>query len=157
MATTEGAPPDQPAPPPPPAQPVPPATTAASSMFATFSRAELLLGAGGLLIVATDIVFGMFGPYSFSNVIWVAAAVGVLAIVLVRFARMALPFGYESVLVIAGLVAVISGVRDFVYDVLYLSRPGNTSVGYVLGMVALYVGIGLMGAGAWLLWRRRAA
>lgn len=142
---------------PPPPPPAAPADAPMTNMFASFSQAELLIGGGALLIVLTDIVFGMFGPFSFSNIIWVAAAIALLAVVLVRFGRMALPVPYDSVLVVAGAVAAISGVRDFIYDVLYVARPGNSSPGYVLGMVGLYVGVGLMAFGAWLLWRRRAA
>jgi hypothetical protein len=125
-----------------------------SNMFASWSQAELLVAAGGALIVLTDVVFAMFGPYSFSNGIWIAGAFALLAVVLVRFARMALPFRYEAVLIIAGIVAVLGGVRDFAYDLLYV--PGhNVAPTYFLGMLGLYAGVVLMGVGAWILWRRQ--
>lgn len=125
-----------------------------NNMFASWSQAELLIAAGGALIVLTDIVFAMFGPYSFSNIIWIAGAVALLSVVLVRFARMALPFRYEAVLIMAGIVAVVGGVRDFAYDLLYV--PGRSvEVTYFLGMLGLYAGVVLMGIGAWILWRRQ--
>lgn len=149
----------QPAPPPPPAPPAAPAAPAApaSSLLANFSQPELLIVGGGLLILLVDIIFGMFGPFSFSNIIWVAAAVAVVAAVLVRFGRMTLPFPYESLLVAAGFLAALSGVRDLIYDLLFISRPGGASTGYMLGAVGLYLGVALMAVGAWLLWRRRPA
>jgi hypothetical protein len=126
-----------------------------SNMFASFSQAELLIAGGGALIVLTDIVFALLGPYSFSNVIWTAGAVALVAVLLVRFGRMTLPFRYEAVLVMAGLVAVLGGVRDLLYDLRFI--PGRSlEVTYYLGMVGLYVGVVLMGLGAWMLWRRAA-
>jgi len=126
-----------------------------SNMFAAFSQGELLVAAGGALIVLTDIVFAMFGPYSFSNIIWAAGAVALVSVLLVRFGRMSLPFPYEAVLVMAGLVALLGGLRDLAYDLLYI--PGRSlELTYYLGMLALYAGVALMALGAWLLWRRAA-
>lgn len=126
-----------------------------NNMFASWSQAELLIAAGGALIVLTDIVFGMFGPYSFSNIIWIAAAVALLSVVLVRFARMTLPFRYEAVLIMAGIVAVLGGVRDLAYDLQYVTGARNLEATYFLGMLGLYAGVVLMGIGAWILWRRQ--
>ena len=76
MTPDNGMPPSTPAPaaPPPPPSPAP-ASSPMSNMFATFTQAELFVAGGAALIVLTDIVFAMFGPYSFSNVIWTTAAV----------------------------------------------------------------------------------
>jgi hypothetical protein len=52
-------------------------------------------------------------------------------------------------------VAVLGGVRDLLYDLRFI--PGRSlEVTYYLGMVGLYVGVVLMGLGAWMLWRRAA-
>ena len=78
-----------------------------------------------------------------------------MSVLLVRFARMTLPFRYDAILILAGLVVVLAGVRDLAYDLLFI--PGrNLDTTYFLGMVGLYVGVVLTGIGAWIMWRRAA-
>lgn len=145
-------------PPPPPASPAAaPAPSPMSSMLATMGTAELMAVGGALLVLITDVVFGVFGPYSVGSVNWTAAGFVVVAALIVRFMHMTLPLAYETILIVAGFIAAINGVRDLVYDVLNVTSPGNTPITYILGMVLLYVGLALMFVGAWMLWRGRRA
>mgnify|MGYP001255350095 CR=1 FL=1 len=60
---------------------------------------------------------------------------------------MSLPFPYEGVVIATGLLAGLSGLRDLIYDVLYI--PGRSlEATYYVGMVGLYLGVALMAAGA---------
>jgi hypothetical protein len=159
------APPPPAAPPPPPAAP-PPAPAASArpampSIFASMSQGELFIAGGAALVLLTDLIFVIFGPYTFSNVIWAAAAVA-LVVVLGR-GQMAASMGgsetrYPTLLSLLALTAFVVVIRELVEDLIVLSRAlGGLSVSFLLGMVGLYVGVALMAFGAWQLWKRGVA
>ena len=152
-----GANPNAP-PPPAPAAPPPPAPAAqpANSMLSKLSQAELLVGAGALLIVLGELIFGLVTrDYSLGQLPWAVAAIALIAIIL-RLVGRTLPGSHEGILVLAGLVMAVIGVRDLLYDLRYLS--GNSvDATYYLGMLAYYAGVALMAAGAFLLWRKQPA
>jgi hypothetical protein len=126
-----------------------------SGMMARFSPAELFMAGGALLVLLTDLVFGIFGAYSFSAVIWGAAAAVLVLIVLRSWLRGQAPSSYTFLLVALVAVAVLSTVRNLILDIRFI--PGRSlDVTYFLGAIGLYVGIGLMVYGAFLAWRARA-
>ena len=147
------------APPPPvPASPPPPgAPTAAppsNSMLSRLSQGELLVGAGALLLVVCDLVFGLVtNDFSLGQLPWAIALVTLVAIVL-RLMGRTLPGSHEGILVFAGLAMAVIGVRDLLYDLRDLSGHDAT---FYLGLLAYYGGVVLMAAGAFLLWRKKPA
>lgn len=150
------------APAPPPAQSQAPATAPApsqlSGMLASMSQAELMIGAGALLILLTDLVFVLFGPYSFSQVIWAAAATSlVLVLTHGRVAMMSwVGSNYQTLLSLGILVAVLMAIRELLRDLLFIPGRSLDSM-FLLGMVGLYVGVAVMAFGGWQLWKGRAA
>ncbi len=144
-------------PPPAPAAPAPAAPSAMSGMLASMSRAELFIAAGAALILLVDIVFVIFGPYSFSIVIWAAAATSlVLVLTHGRVAMMSWAgSNYQTLISLAVLVTVLVAIRELVRDLIALSSLGGVSVNFLLGMVGLYVGVALLAFGGWQLWSRR--
>lgn len=130
-------------------------------MLASMSRSDLFIAGGAALVILTDLVFVIFGPYSFSNVIWAAAAVA-LAVVLGR-GRMAESMGwggsrYGTLLSLLALTAFLVAIRELIRDLIFLSgNLSGVSVSFMLGMVGLYVGVGLMAFGAWQMWSKRSA
>lgn len=144
-------------PPPAPASPPPaPAAQPANSLLSKLSQGELLVGAGALILVVGDLIFGLVTrDYSLGQLPWAVALVALVAILL-HLRGMNLPVSYEGILVLAGLTIALIGVRDLLYDLRYLS--GNqVDVTYYLGMLAYYLGVVLMAVGAWMVWRRRPA
>ena len=126
------------------------------AFMASMSRAELFIAGGALLILLTDLVTVIFGPYSFSNVIWAAAAVSLLLVL--TDGRVAMfnwaSSNYFTLLSLGVLVVVVVGVRELLRDILFV--PGRSlDAMYLLGMLGLYVGIALMAFGGWQLWSRR--
>jgi hypothetical protein len=139
-------------PPPSPAASTVPATPAAPSAMSTFvssmTQAELMVGGGALIILLADLIFGIFGDYSFSSVIWGAAAVAVLVIALRRLLNRGFGTAYETILLVATALVVLATIRNLILDVLFV--PGrNLDITYFLGALALYVGVALMAIGAW--------
>jgi len=127
-----------------------------TSALASYSQAELLIGAGALLILLTDLLFGVFGDYSFSNVAWIAAAVSLILIALNGRLIHVSANTYRTALIVLGLLAVLIGVRELIADLVFI--PGRSlSATFFLGMVGFYVGIALMAFGAFRLWSSRAA
>lgn len=129
-----------------------------SGMFASMSRAELFMAGGAALILLTDLVFVIFGDYSFSNIVWASAALALL-LILTNGRMSGMDWSrstYQKLLFLVGALAVLAAVRDLLYDVLFI--PGRSlSVTYYLGALGFYVGVALMAFGAWQLWSRRAA
>src|SRR5512132_3135233 len=105
----------------PPSTPMPAAKSQMPSFLASLGGSELFMAAGAALIVLSDLLFVIFGPYGFSTVAWAAAVVALLLIFL--NARM---FGfsrgtYESLLVILGGFALLIGIRELLSDIQFLS------------------------------------
>jgi hypothetical protein len=124
--------------------------------LAALGRAELFMAAGAALIVAVDLLFVVLGPYGFSPIAWAGA---VLALLLIFVSGRMFNFSagtIRSLLLLVGAFALITGIRDVVDDVRFLSAA-NVAVTYYLGMVGYYVGVALMVFGAWQLWGRRTA
>ena len=143
-----------------PTTPAPSAATPlpGSALIRSMSRAELFIAGGALIIVLSDLIFAIFGDYGFSNVIWGAAAVSLILVLLNgRMRGMSLSAStYQLLIFLAAAVAVLAGIRNLILDVVYI--PGRAlDVTYYLGALTLYVGLGLMAFGAWQLWSRRTA
>jgi hypothetical protein len=135
--------------------PAPAATSQMPSFMASLGRAELFMAAGAALIVLSDLLFVIFGPYGFSTVAWAAAIVALILIFLnarmFSFSRGT----YESLLVILGAFALLIGIRELLSDVQFLSGA-SVATTYFLGMLSFYAGVVLMALGGWFVWQRRA-
>jgi hypothetical protein len=139
----------------PPAAPPPSTSMQMPGFLASLGRAELLMAAGAALIVLTDLVFVVFGPYGFSNVAWAGAA---LTLILIFMSGRMLSFSaatQRSLLVMLGVFAVFIGIRELLSDLQFLSGA-NVAVTYYLGFLGYYAGTAIMAFGAWLLWGRKA-
>jgi hypothetical protein len=139
--------------------PAPPTSTGPStSMFAGVSQGELLILAGSALILLGDIVFGIFGDYSYSAVVWVAAVLSLILVLTHNRPQMGMDVpagGYRIGLILLGGLAFLAGVRYLLLDAIYV--PGrNLSLTYFLGALVFYVAVGLMSVGAFMVWRRRS-
>ena len=146
-------------PPPPPVVPPqmtqPTAPSPMNSMLNSYSRAELFVLGGALLVILCDLLFDVIiDRYPFSDITSAAAVAALLAVVLgsrmsdgARTARM--------IAVGAVGVALYMAARDLYFDVRALS--GGIDVTYLLGALAMYVGVALMAWGAWQLWSTRSA
>jgi hypothetical protein len=122
-------------------------------MLSRLSQGELLVGAGALLILIGELVFGVVTrDYSIGQLPWALAAVA-LIVVAVRASGRTFPAS-DTILVVAGLGMAVIGVRDLLYDVRSLSGESTT---WYLGFVVYYLGVVLMAVGAWMVWRRRPA
>jgi hypothetical protein len=122
-------------------------------MVARYGLSQLLVGLGALIVIVGDVIFSIFGPYGYSNVVWACAA---LALVTVVFgARLPAPIANNQVAVIgvAALIAVLMSLREIVNDVAFLSTPGGVAPTYFLGALSIYGGVVLMAVGAWRLTR----
>ncbi len=140
---------------PPPAAPPPGAPSQMSSMLASYSKAELYVLGGGLLVLLSDLVFDIFGSYSFSHIIWAAALAAMLMVVL--GGRMSSSGRTARLLAIGAVgVALYATARNLLLDILFIPGRG-LDVTYFLGAVALYVGVAVMAWGAYELWRSRSA
>jgi hypothetical protein len=125
-----------------------------SAALARVSRGQLLIGAGALLIILGELVFGVLADeYFIGQFPWAIAALAVILVGMGMTGRV-LPNWAEMVLVLVGLTMAVLGVRDLLFDLRSLSNYG--AVDY-LAMVAYYGGIALMAAGAWMIWRKSPA
>jgi hypothetical protein len=139
--------------------PAPPTSTGPStSMFAGVSQGELLILAGSALILLGDFVFGIFGDYSYSAVVWVAAVLSLILVLTHNRPQMGMDVpagGYRIGLILLGGLAFLAGIRYLLLDAIYV--PGrNLSLTYFLGALVFYVAVGLMSVGAFMVWRRRS-
>lgn len=116
------------------------------------SQAELFMAGGAALVVLTDLIFVILGPYAFSNVI-LASAMAVLVLVLVR-RRLSIG-SFDWLLIGIVTIGSLMAVRELFSDLVFLVRLSSPDIGILLGMVGLYVGVGLMAFGAWQLYQRR--
>jgi hypothetical protein len=142
---------------PPPAAPVA-STGPSTSLFAGVSQGELMILAGSALILLGDIVFGIFGDYSYSAVVWVAAVLSLILVLTHNRPQLGMDMpagGYRIALILLGGLAFLAGVRYLLLDAIYV--PGrNLSLTYFLGALVFYVAVGLMSFGAFQIWRRRS-
>lgn len=151
--------PPPPAAPPPAAAPAsaPPAPSPMSGLLAGLSQGEMMTLAGSALIVLGDLIFGIFLDYSFNQVVWVAAVLS-LILVLVHnrpSTGLSVPIGgYRLALILFGALALLGGIRWLLFDLQSISGR-NLGLTYVLGALVFYVGVALMAFGAYLTWRKR--
>ena len=127
------------------------------SFLSSLSTAELMMAGGALLIMLTQLIFVMFGPYGFADIAW-AAAVVTLVVVLLNGRAGALNFSretYRSLLVLLGAFELIVGIRELIDDVRFISSSRFEAT-YFLGFLGFYAGVALMAFGAFQLWRGRA-
>jgi len=122
-------------------------------MMSRLSQGEMLVGAGALLIVGGELIFGLVTQdFSLGQLPWAIAAI---ALILVALRATGRSFAsYETILVLAGLAIAVVGVRDLLYDLRSLSGEATT---WYLGFVVYYLGVALMAAGAFMTWRKRPA
>jgi hypothetical protein len=151
MTDPQAAPPASP-----PASPPAPASNMQMPGFvASLGRAELFMAAGAALIVLTDLLFVVFGPYGFSSAAWAGAA---LTLILIFLSSRMLSFSattHRSLLLLLGVFAVFVGIREALSDLQFLGGV-NVAATFYLGMLGFYVGTVLMAFGAWQLWMRKA-
>jgi len=154
MPPQPAMPPQQPAPPPSaPAQP-----SAMSTMVSSMSQWELFLVGGALVLVIGDLLFGILLREKYAgDLIWVAAAVALVAFFANRRTPGSVPM-YANLMLVAGAVVALLGVREFIVSLLFALRNLD-SVGsvYLIALVVWTVGLALMAWGAWLAWRSRGA
>jgi hypothetical protein len=122
-------------------------------MLSRLSQGELLVGAGALVLVLGELLFGVVTrDYSLGQLPWAIAAIA-LIIVALRAAGRSFP-AHDTILILAGFAMAVVGVRDLLYDVRTLAGESTT---WYLGFLAYYVGVALMAAGAWMIWRKKPA
>ena len=138
----------------PPAAPAPGASMQMPGFLASMGRAELLMAAGAALIILTDLLFVVFGPYGFSSVAWAGAALTLILLFLngrmMAFSAATL----RGLLLMLGAFAAFIGVREVLSDLQFLNGA-NVAATYFLGMLGFYAGTVLMVFGAWMLWGRK--
>ncbi|MEA2676686.1 MAG: hypothetical protein QOJ81_827 [Chloroflexota bacterium] len=123
--------------------------------LARLNRAELLMAAGAALILVVDLLFSVFGPYSFSSAAWAAAAVTLLLIFLDARMMNFSAATHRALLLLLGAFALIIGIRELLSDLQFLNGF-NVAATFYLGMLGYYAGTALMVLGAWTLWKTRA-
>jgi hypothetical protein len=116
------------------------------------------MAAGAALILLTDLVFIFVSGYSVSSLIWLVAALTLVAL----FFRNRMPAGVSTnldwVLIGFGAIAALMGLRWLIGDVVFVvTPPAGLGATRLLGMVGLYAGVGLMVYGAFLLWKSKSA
>ncbi len=140
----------------PPPAPTPAAPSPMSSMMATYGQNALLVALGALIVLATDLLFVIFGDYSFSSVIWAASAATLAVIVLRSYLPAGLAANYQTIVFGAVGLALLVAIRDLVLDIKFL--PGRSvDVTFFLGMLGLYAGVAIMAFGAWRMWKAASA
>jgi hypothetical protein len=128
------------------------------SFLAKMSRAEQFIAGGAGLIILTQLIFVIFGPYGFADIGWAAALVALLVIFFNALSA-GLSFSretYTSMLVLLGAFMAILGVRELIDDALFISSSRIDPV-YYLGALGFYAGVVLMAFGASQLWRGKVA
>jgi hypothetical protein len=151
-------PPTSAAPPPsPPVAPAPPAgPSAMDTMLAGFSRGEQLILLGALVVVLVDIVFDLLlDRYPFSDIIVAGSVAALLAVFL--GSRMA-PGSRTARMIAVGAIGVVVYLtaRNLWFDLRALSVRVTDGM-FLVGALALYLGVGLMIWGALQVWRSRTA
>jgi len=161
--------PDDTAPAPAPAAPTPPAVppaptpaapqaagpTPLDNLVASLGLSQLLIVGGAALLVLVDLVFGvLIRDYYVADVVWVPAALIVVAFVVNRRGMASLPFRYESVLLGLSLIIIVGGVRDALIGLLSIAQsPTAWNALEIISHLALTAAVVAIAWGAWQLWR----
>jgi hypothetical protein len=124
----------------------------------TYSKAEVFMGGGALIVVLSDLAFALFGSYFYSSVVWTAAAFVVFAAFFsTRFPAAVAPHRMWLMLA-ATVVGALSAVRDMANSLMLLAtNTAPLDVSYLLGMIGMSVGVVLMIIGASRIWRGEAS
>jgi len=136
-----------------PPAPAPATSPQMPSFLASLGRAELFMAAGAALLVLTDL-YAIFFAYGVSNVVWVAAAASLVIVLMHARMPASVMANYRPILILLGTIVVLLGLRAVLVDLVFIATPpAGLSVARLLGMVGYYVGVVLMGFGAWRLWK----
>ncbi|HUG99681.1 MAG TPA: hypothetical protein VMQ83_10975 [Gammaproteobacteria bacterium] len=129
-----------------------------STMVSSMSQWELFLVGGALVLVLGDLLFGILvREFYAGDVLWVGAAVALIAFLANRRAPGSVPM-YANLMLVAGAIVALLGVREFIIELLYVLRNlDRVDALYPIAFVVWAVGLVLMGWGAWLAWRSRGA
>ena len=144
---------------PPPMAPAPPPTTTLStpSFMASMSQTDMLIAGGAALLVLTDL-YSIFVAYGVSSIAWAAAAASLVLILLRDRMPASVMSNYRPILVLLSTIVVLIALRQVLIDVKFIATPpAGLSVERLIGMVGYYAGVGLMGFGAWRLWKAMPA
>ena len=150
--------PREPTPQPPAAPAAPAGPNALDTLVASMSRVELLVLAAGALMVLIDVLSWFVEGFGVSNVIFIAAALGVALVLL----RKSLPTGvapiYWALLFLIAATIAIMGARGLILDVLFVLRPPiGASPAFLLDFVALLAATAAAAWAAYMMWRGRTA
>lgn len=113
---------------------------------------ERLIALSAALILLVDLLGNIIlEDYSFSRIVWIAALLIVVAVVLRRFRDAALPMDYTWLMIVLGFIAGAVIARELVANLgnSYLDRGGG---GRVLFALLLYTAGALALVGTTLLW-----
>ena len=121
--------------------------------MSSMSQTDMLIAAGAALLVLTDL-YAIFFAYGVSNVVWVAAAASLVIVLMHARMPASVMANYRPILILLGTIVVLLGLRAVLVDLVFIATPpAGLSVARLLGMVGYYVGVVLMGFGAWRLWK----
>jgi hypothetical protein len=134
------------------------APSALNTFVASMSRVELLVLAGGALMLLLDFIGWFVSGFGVSSVAVAASVVGVVMVLL----RKAPPSGtaaiYWAILFLVALVAAFMGARGVIVDLLFVFRPpAGASPALLINLLALVVASAAMAWAAMLMWRGRSA
>ena len=139
----------------PPAAPAPGASMQMPGFLASMGRAELLMAAGAALIILTDL-YSIFVAYGVASITWTASAVALLMLLMRARMPASVMANYRPILMLLGAIVVLIALRQVLVDIKFIATPpAGLSAERLIGMVGYYVGVGLIGFGAWQMWGRK--
>ena len=129
-------------------QPAAESPAGAASLLAKFSTAEQFIGLGVLLILLVSDLIGsiLTDRYSVHDYTFLAAAVTLALLIVVKVRGSEPPVPYGWLLKTASLVVVIAGVRQFLGDI---EADGYLGSRNILFAIVLYAGVGLVAYGGY--------
>ncbi len=131
---------------------------ALDTLVASMSRVELLVLAGGALLILLDVLGWFVSGFGVNNVAVAAALVGVVLVLTRKSPPSGVGAIYWAILFLVALVAAAMGLRGLILDVLFVLRPpAGASPAFLLNLVGLIVATAAMAYAAYLMWRGRSA
>jgi hypothetical protein len=121
-------------------------------MVATYGMNQMIIALGAAILIVADLIFVVFGPYGYSNIVWAVAAASLVLVLLRSWLPAAIAANYQTILV--GLIGLgfLVFIRDVLLDISFI--PGrNLDAQYFLGLLGIYAGVIIMTFGAWRMWR----
>ncbi|MEX2548383.1 MAG: hypothetical protein WD830_11440 [Chloroflexota bacterium] len=129
-----------------------------SGMLASMSRPELFIAAGAALLVITALLFTVVAGYGVSDLVLVAAVFALVAVLRHRQLPQVIASNYQALLFAVGALLVVVAGRNLLNDLVYIATPpAGITVPRLTGMLGFYIGVALVGFGAWQLWKGRKA